>query len=56
MAFITVLTYSDYFYTGDMTEYDIRNWSQVNDNTLTYFSDMTPMITPDKCKVVVEQN
>lgn len=53
-TFISVLIYSDYFYTEGMTEYDIRN--RINNNALAYFGGVTPTIAPDNCKVVVARN
>ena len=54
--FIAALTYSDYFYAEGMIRCDIRNWIRVNNNALEYFGGITPTVTPDNCKVAVNQN
>ena len=54
--FVAVLTYSDYFYAEGMTECDIKNWIRVNNNALAYFGGVTPIVTPDNCKVAVAKN
>ena len=54
--FVAALTYSDYFYAEGLINCDIRNWIRVNNNALSYFGGVTPNITPDNCKVAVNNN
>ena len=54
--FIATLSFSDYFYAEGMTKCDIQNWIRVNNNALEYFGGVTQTVTPDNCKVAVNQN
>lgn len=54
--FVAALTYSDYFYAEGLIDCDIRNWIRVNNNAIAFFGGITPNITPDNCKVAVNNN
>lgn len=54
--FIAALTYSGYFYAEGIVKCDIRNWIRINNNAVRFFEGITPTVTPDNCKVAVQQN
>lgn len=54
--FIASLSYSSYFYAEGMTCCDEKNWIRVCNNAIYYFGGITPLITPDNCKVAVNNN
>ena len=51
--FIATLSYSGYFYAEGLTCCDEKNWIRVCNNAIYYFGGVTPLITPDNCKVAV---
>lgn len=54
--FIATLSYSAYFYAEALAECDEKNWIRACNNALYYFGGVTPIITPDNCKVAVKHN
>jgi len=54
--FIASLTYSDYFYAEGFITGDEKTWIRLCNNALGYFGGVTPVITPDNCKVAVAEN
>ena len=54
--FIASLTYSDYFYAEGFITGDEKTWIRLCNNALWYFGGITPVITPDNCKVAVVEN
>ena len=54
--FIATLSYSGYFYAEGLTCCDEKNWIRVCNNAIYYFGGVTPLITPDNCKVAVNNN
>ncbi len=54
--FIASLTYSDYFYAEGFITGDEKTWIRLCNNALWYFGGVTPIVTPDNCKVAVTEN
>lgn len=54
--FIATLSYSSYFYAEGLIDCDEKNWIRVCNNAVYYFGGITPIITPDNCKVAVNNN
>lgn len=56
VIFVATLSYSAYFYAEGLVCCDEENWIRVCNNALSFFGGVTPIVTPDNCKVAVNHN
>lgn len=54
--FVGTLSFSKYYYAEGMLKCSIDEWLDVNTNMIRWFGGVTPVITPDNCKVAVTKN
>ena len=56
VVFVAVLPYSQYIYAEGMVSTKEPQWIEVNNNALSYFGGVTPLIVCDNCKQAVITN